>query len=415
MAPKRAALFLSLAVLSGATAACESESVYEDCANEYRVGTGEERCVPSTFPTENVYARTTFGWVSYGIEHIPNALVRIDGMSATTDDSGLYRFGAAPFRYDISARLDQDVIAFRGAASRFLDLAVERDVPLRAWTARVAVNAPGAPRPGNALAAFFTGDIVGASGSVGQGLVLSSRSFDIVAKVHVVEYPVAVGVAGAVAKGSADVRVQGGGSVSVDVKLDPVEQTQDASFVAALPPGFVADEAEVILDFGTRLSEQLARRAPLGTRIALPVMADAKWTVRLRATKDGAVASSGRVPFAPQEDVALTLFDAPAAVAPAPDAVANGGVLTAQGKGVFEHVLVPVDGGGGGRTIWIVSASTDTTVPDLTALGLPRASGRYTWTVRSYPDFAFVDSLSGIDVRLYRAVSASSPRTIVLP
>lgn len=415
MTPKRAALFLSVGLFSVAVAACDSAKVYEDCASEGKLGSGEERCMVSTFPSEDVWARNTVGFVSYGIERVPNAIVRIDGMSATTDASGFYRFDSAPFRYDVTARLDKDVIAFQGAAYRFLDLAVERDVPIRGWTSRVALTVPGAPRPGNALAAFVSGDIVGATGDVASGVVVASRTFDTSVKVHVVEYPIAAGLTGAVGKGMAEVRVQGNGVSAATVTLEPVEKREAASFVADVPSGFTAEEAEVLLDFGNLFSQSLVRKVPLRTRIDLPVMNDAKWTVRVRATRDGAVASSGRLPFAPREDIRLTLFDPPAPVAPAADGVAQNGVVVASGKGVFEHVLVPLDGAGGGVTLHLATASPEAHVPDLVALGLPPATGRWSWTVRHFPDFEFVEALSGMDARLYRAVSASSPRSVVLP
>ncbi len=371
--------------------------------------------MPSKFWTEDRWARNTAGFVSYGVERVPNALVRIGDRSVTTDAAGFYLFDYAPFRYDVSARLAQDVVVFRGAASRFLDLAVEREVAPRAWTGKITLTVPGAPHPGHALAAFASGDVLGLTGAIGSALTVSSKSFDITGKIHVVEYPIEGGLAAAVAKGSVDLRVQGNGSVALSVPLSPVERAENASFFAEPPPGFVPEEAELILDFGTRFSEATAGRVRLGQRIALPIMEDGNWTVRVRATRDGAVASSGRVPFAPREDITLTLFDAPVAVAPAADAVAEGGVLRVSGAGVFEHELVPLDGGGGGVTIHVMTASIETTVPDLASLGLPPARGRYAWTVRDFPDFEFVDSLSGVDVRLYRAASTSAPRTIVLP
>lgn len=398
--------------------ACDSASVYEDCASEEAIGTGEPRCLPSKFLQENARAREVAGFVSYGIERVEDAVVHVadsPGTTGTTNAAGLYRLPFAPFRYDITARFPEDVVTYRGAAFRFLDIALEREVPVRAWTARVTLTLSGGPRPGHAFAFFASGNVVGLRGGLVDGLVVSSRSFDIAARIHVVEYPEEVGLAGATAKGSVDIRTNAGGAAAAHVELAPTLETHTTTFAASPPPGFVAGDVDVILDFGTRMSEALARRVPLGATIALPAMADARWTARLRATRDGAVASSGRRLFAPGEEVTLSLFAPPEPIAPADGGTADAGVLSARGTGVFEHVLVPLDAGDQGRTLHVLTASNDAVVPNAGAVGLPPASGRYAWTVRAFPDFTFVDSISGIDVRLYRAVSASSPRTIVLP
>lgn len=401
--PKRAAVLVPFALLAGA---CDSATVYEDCASDAKIGTGEERCLPSLFPKEDRLARSIAGFVTYGIERVPNAIVRVDDMFTTTDAAGLYRFDAAPFRYDVLAVTDRDVVFYRGAAQRVLDLSLDRDVVPRAWTGRIALTVANGPQPGHGLAFFASGDVVGLSGDLATGIVLASRSFDISARVHVVEYPLDVGIAGAVGKGSVDVRVTSGRVAAAEVELFPIEGTESTSFVAEPPPGFVAGEVEVMLDFGSRFSESIARKVPLGTRIELPIMEDARWTARVAATREGAVASSGRFPFAPGPEIGLTLFDAPESVS------SEGGVLTARGTGVLEHVLEP---SGGGRTVHIVTAERSQGIPDLASVGFPRLSGDYTWTVRHFPDFSFVDKISGIDVRLYRATSTSAPRAITLP
>ena len=42
-------------------------------------------------------------------------------------------------------------------------------------------------------------------------------------------------------------------------------------------------------------------------------------------------------------------------------------------------------------------------------------AAKYRWTVRVFPDFVYVESMSGTANRLYRSSSTSSPRTITLP
>ena len=81
--------------------------------------------------------------------------------------------------------------------------------------------------------------------------------------------------------------------------------------------------------------------------------------------------------------------------------------------GVFEHVLVPPNGSG--ATIHVFSARVRAEIPDLAPLGLPPARGEYRWTVRTFPDWAYVEQLTGLANRLYRSSSTSAPRTVVLP
>lgn len=411
----RAALFLAGSFLLALAGGCDSASVYEQCAKPDKEFSGEERCFPSTFAQEDKRAREAAGFVTIGIERVPNAVVSMNGAVTTTDSSGTYWFRDTPFRYDVSARVDEDVIALRGVAQRVVDLVIERDVPIKAFTAKVVLALKDAPRAGHRLAFFASGDnVVGLSGDLASGLTVASRTFENdKAKIHVVEYPEDVGLAGADAKGSVDVRVRADTATSASVELEPLTEAKETRFELnpPPPPGFDLEDVELLLDFGTRLSRTTVRAIPIGTKVVLPVMKDAGWLARRKATRaDGAIASIGLRPFSPGDTVDLALY------AP-PEAVRNeGDVLfakSAQGAGVFEHTLVPV--AGAGKTIHVFSARDDAKVPDLQALGLPPARGEYRWTVRVFPDFAFVEAMSGIENRLYRSASTSRPRTIVLP
>lgn len=413
MTRELAPLFFFSAFVALSALACDTASVYEDCTSPAKLGSGEERCVPSLFNKEDERAREVDGFVSTGMEHVTNVLVRVGDLESTTDTAGLYHIPDAPFRYDVVARLDQDVVAYHEVGYRFLDIAVDRDVAPRVWSSRVRLSVENPPPPGHAFAFFVAGDnVMNVTGSLADGLVVTFRDFEEDVKLHVVAYPEAAGIVGAVAKGEVDVHVRANQDIVARVTLDPLDQGHATTFDATMPSGFVPGDCEILLDFGSLTSQASVTHVALGASIALPLMPAGAWTVRLRATRDGAVAASGNIVFAPGTRVDMRLFDPPQPVAPAPDGVATGGVVTATGTGVFEHLLVPE---GGGRTIHVITTANDAAVPDLTKLELPPAHGRYTWTVRSFPDFSFVDQLSGIFPRLVRAQSESAPRTIVIP
>lgn len=411
----RAALFLPVFVVMSAVG-CDSASVYEDCTREPQ-NSGTERCFPSTFNTEDPGARQSAGIVSMDLERQENVRVAMNDDVTTTDVGGFYRFPNTPFRYDVSARLEKDVIAFNSVANRFMDLAVERKGPMRAYVAKVALTVPVAPRPGNTLAFFATGeDVIDVSGTIETGLEVQTRQFDNDKVVlHVVEYPIDKGLAGAVAKGRSRIRVRAGEIMSAVVPLEPVLETKVSMFRAnpEPPPGFVLEELDILLDFGSRLSQRFVTKVPYDTKFGLPMMKGAGWTVRGKATRsDGAIASIGLRLFTPGDTTDLALYTPPAAER-------NEGTTlfarSAQGKGVFEHVLTPAPGSADDRIIHVISATQAAHVPDLTRLDLPPAKGEYTWTVRVFPDYTFVDEVSGIDRRLFTSSSTSAPKTIVLP
>ena len=400
-------------VLSG----CDSASVYEDCAKEEKAGTGEERCVPSTFPQEHARAREAAGFVSVGSVRVPNALVVVNGVATTTDTGGIYRHTDTPFRYDVAARVDNEVIAMQAVGQRFMDLAVERDGPLKGFPASVSLVVTNAPRPAHRLAFFVGGEnVVGVSGTLADGLIVSSRTFENdKVKLHVVEYPESGGLANAVAKGSLELRVRSGTTTPASLTLDPVAERKKVTLRTPTdgPAGMTYDDLEIFLRIGTREGRVSVLRAKLDEAFELPVMPDAEWFAGARGTRaDGASTAIKLRPFAPGDAFPLLFYEPPTA------ARNEGHVLfadNAKKPGVFEHVLTPVAGTGGGATIHVFSASEDARVPDLTPLGLPPARGEYRWTVRVFNDFAFVEAMSGVDARLFWAHGTSAPRTITLP
>lgn len=417
MTRRAPATFFFFSLLSLGLGGCDSASVYEDCKKPEKEGTGEERCVPSTFAQEDELARQAAGFVSIGIERVPNTVVNVNGALTTTDPGGFYRYADTPFRYDVSTVIEDQVIAFHRAAVRFIDLAVEHDGTPRAYVGKVKLALGDLPRPGNELAFFVDGEnIAGISGTAGDLSVLTRTFENDHARIHVVEYPKDQGIAGAVAKGSAVVTVRANDTVSVPIVVIPIVERKTVTFAAnpAPPSDFAIEDIELLLDFGTRTNRTVVRTMKIGEKLDLPVMEGANWLARTKAKRaDGAIASIGLRPFAPGDSVDLAFYAPPTAVG------SEGDVLyatSAQGTGVFEHVLVPVDpASGGGKTIHLFSAMFDAKVPDLGVFGLSRARGEYRWTVRVFPDFPFVESMSGADNRLYRSSSTSAPRTIVLP
>lgn len=409
-----AALFLLVG--SALACACDSASVYEDCARPEEQGSGHERCPPSTFPQEDPRGREAGGVVSIGSERVANAVVTLNGTQTTTDSGGSYRFPDSSFRYDVAARIEGDVLAFTRVGSRFLDLALERDGPAKGFLAKVQLAVKDAPRAGHRLAFFVNGDnVVGFAGTLADGFVIASRTFENdKAKLHVVEYPESGGIDNAVAKGSVELRLRTGTTTTASVSLDAITERKSVMFKAAsdAADGFALEDVELLIDMGLPVSRVPVRTMRLGEKVELPVMDDSSWLARTKATRaDGSVASVGLRPFAPGDEVTLTFY------AP-PIAERNDGATlhakSAQGVGVFEHVLVPL-GASGAATIHVFTAREDAKVPDLGALGLAPARGEYRWTVRVFPDFGYVEAMSGTLNRLYRSSSTSAPRTIVLP
>lgn len=424
----RAALFFSLLCLPLATA-CDSASVYEDCARPEKEGTGEARCSPSRFAQEDPRAREAAGFVSSGTERVPNALVSVNGNPTIADSAGIYRFRDTPFFYDVAARIGDDVVGMHGVAHRFIELALERDIPARGFSGTVNLVIENAPRAGHRLAVFVSGEnVVGLAGTIAEGLVVSSRVFENdKASLHVIEYPETGGLDQAVARGRVDVRVRAEATTSATLKLDEITERKTVTFKATsdTTEGFAAiEDLDLMVDMGLPVGRTFIRKIRVDEKLELPVIEYPKsdgeeqpqkagWIVQGRATRaDGSFASIGLRPFQPGDEVTLSYYAPPTAERN------EGNVLWAkstQGRGVFEHVLVPRSGAGGGKTIRVFSAKPSAIVPDLAPLGLPPARGDYQWTVRAFPDFNFVEQIGPSGSRLYRSSSTSSPRTITLP
>jgi hypothetical protein len=387
--------------------------------------------LPSEFSVEEG-PRRIFGRIMSEYEPVAGALVAmtpaplyahdaaltpasVDGWTAVTDPSGRYLFANAPFRYDLTIRVGADVSVFRGLAHRYAEPSIGLLVPPRAWTARIEpITAPA--RQGHAVAFFvFAAHLASFSEEHGGALRVGFRSeFATQVTVHAVEYPTERGLAAAVAHGSAEVRVQAGSVTPVAIVREPVAATPvETRFEATPPPGFSLEPAEVVVDVGHRLSAREVARLPAGEPLSIVPFPFGRWTVRVRATREGAVSDSGLRQFDPHApSSALTLPSPPELVPPVGAPVD----LEAIGAAVREHTLVAVDAPAGAVTaLRLVTTERRAPLPDLARASLPQPSGEYRWTVTTWPELTMVDGLAGTDARTVLPSATSAPRLLVLP
>lgn len=407
----------------------------------------------STFPDEGVNSRQLVGHVRAGTEPVAGALVRVDpspgflpderllaasetdprfARTMATDAAGLYRFQFDPLVYDLSLAHDRDLYVFHDLVFRAFDPPFAVEAPVTGFAARVLPTTNPPPRSGNATAFFVSGDearsIAPVPGSAGV-FDATFRHFDSTITLHAVEYVAALGPAAAVAEGKLDVRVRDGVAVTPVITMTVVTTKGAATFQATPPPGYELLPLELEMDFGLRTSAvplPLPRLAP-GDVLNLAVATDARYFVRARATKGGAVSDSGRYrvnPFdknplvlpppvsseAPIDDEAIPMGEGTTS---APPVLALGGPLAARlTTGILEHALIPESGTG--TIIHVVTGDRTTTLPDAGALGLAPPTGRYLWTVQSFPTLSFTDRLSGEDGRVTPPSWKSAPRVIVV-
>jgi hypothetical protein len=405
----------------------------------------------STFTTEDPFARQLVGRVLAGTEPVAGALVRVDpsdgfaydaNLSATlsdagvslqrmtsTDSAGAYRLQYAPFLYDLSVRHDRETLVVRGLAGRAFDAPLGEDAAPTGYSAHIVPTTDPLPRPGNAVAFFVSGADARALAEGSGSRQVLFRRFDSTITLHAVEYDARKGLTSAVAEGRVDVRVTDGAVVTALVPTTLVPTTLKVKLVAEPPPEFTLPFLELEMDLGVRGSTvPVAHFAP-GETIDISIVTDARYWLRGRATRGDTVSDSGRYllnSFDPQplvfpppistetpiDDDAVSTGMANNTLAPV--TLAPGGTLAARlRKGVIEHVLTPESGDG--PILRVVTSSRTTTLPDVTTLGLPRPTGRYRWTVQSFPTLPRVELLSGTDGRLTSPSWKSAPKLLSLP
>jgi hypothetical protein len=414
---------------------------------------GEAPKPVSIFPDEFANQRQLVGHVRAGTEPVAGALVRVDpspgftvaaalvaaadtdprfAWTTTTDAAGSFRFELGPTVYDLSLAHERDLYVFHELLTRAFDPPFAVEAPVSGFRARVLPTTSPPPRAGNATVFFVSGDeartIAPATGSSGA-FDATFRHFDSTITLHAVEYVAALGPAAAVAEGKLDVRVRDGVVVTPMVTMTVVTTKGAATFQATPPPGYVLAALELEMDFGLRTSAAplpLPRIAP-GDVLNLAVATGARYFVRARATKDGAVSDSGRYlvnPFdknplvlpppisseAPIDDQAIPMGEG---TTTAPTTLSLGGPLAARlTAGIVEHALIPESGTG--TIIHVVTGERTTMLPDAAALGLPPPAGRYLWTIQSFPTVLFTDHLGGEDGRVTPPSWTSAPRLIVV-
>ncbi|HVM69121.1 MAG TPA: hypothetical protein VM204_04715 [Gaiellaceae bacterium] len=423
---------LPLPLLACFLAGCDESSAFEGCVHsedpEATSGSRRAECPPSVFPQEDLRAREVVGFVRRGEELVSGAVVRVEptpgfaaGRSAPvtstiTDAVGFFG-GLRPvaLRYDLSVNLGQDVLVYRGLATRYVEPSIEgepRVVP-RAWSAKVDTRLDRPAPPGHSVAFFANGDgVFGVVGDLGTDLSVLCRTYTCPATLHALEYETSGGFEKATAYGKADVTLDAGVARLAAITLEPIPFFVEPALPVTAPAGFEPTVVEVHFGF-SRTSDALLTTVPPGGSKKLPIIRNAGYTYRARATKDGAVSDTGEIGFdvlLPSTEVVLP--EPPVAIAPlAGESLGAGDALVADGEGVFEHVLAPE---AEGPSLRIITASPVATLPDLHVLGARAAAGPYTWSVRVYPEARFADALSGLDVRRYQPMGVSPPRSIVL-
>lgn len=416
---------------------------------------GEDPKPVSTFPDLAPTSRDLVGHVHAGTEVVAGAFVRVDpsaGFAASpfllaasdtnprfartgaTDTGGFYRFEFAPFVYDLSIAHGRDLYVFHDVLTRAFDPVFAVEPPITGFKARVLPTTNPPPAAGNATVFFVSGidartiaPVTGTSGALDTVF----RHFDSTITLHAIEYVAAQGPAAAVAEGKLDVRVRDGVVVSPVLAMTPITAIAAATFDVTPPAGHALAPLELEMDLGLRTSAvplPLTHAVP-GAILNFAVATDARYYVRARATQGGAVSDSGRFqvnPFdknaivlpppvsteAPIDDQAIPMGEGTTTMT-APAVLALGGPLSARlTKGIVEHALVPESGTG--TIVHVVTPERTTSLPDASALGLLPPSGRYLWTVQSFPTLAFTDHLGGEEGRVIPASWKSAPRVIVV-
>ena len=410
---------------------CESSWEFDACvfSDDPSGAAGGRRsaCPSSVFNPEDARSREIAGVVRRGEDVVPGAIVLVDPspgftgvkstttLSTITDAVGFFGgLRSVALRYDLSVKLGEDLLFYRSDANRYFEPSLEGPRTFsRVHTSRVDLRLDRAIPDGRSVAFFANGEgVLTVSGDGASSLSVLHQEYTNPAAIHVVEYETSGGFEKATAYGKADVVLDPGGVRLARVVLEPVTTFTEPAFSVSAPPG-AADATIEIRLFFSRTSDALVATVPPGAPRKIPVIPNASYTYRAGATVDGATVHSGDAFFDPSRPVTEIELPAPPIVAsPAEGEVRGAGeTLLVDGKGVFEHVLVPE---GGGRTMRIITRQRDAALPDPTSLGAAPASGPHSWTVRSFPTVRFAEELSGLDVRRHHPMGVSRSRSIVL-
>ena len=421
-------------VLAALVAACDS-SKFEDCSADENAPPGKniDACIKSVFKPKlaDVRAYEIAGVVRRGENPVPGAFVWVEPaqsanipgtrLTSTTNAGGAY--GPIPFvalRYDLSARVDRDILVTRDLTFRYFEPTLEETAPsgfARAWASRLVVSLDPPLSGTQAVAFFVTGEgALSVSGNATDGLVLLTRDFSTEYMLHAVTYDAGNDLSTAASYGKLEATSTTDQTSAVHVTLAPIPPAAYAtvSVETAAPPGFTVTDFAIIAHYSRTSSARATTMVP-GVAKRWPVLPGTTYTgYRIRArSADGAELATSEVPFDPfVKDQTIKLpMTVPVLGAPSEGAtIGLGDRLEARGGSVFEHVLE-----GEGRRIAIVASEESTALPDFPALATQPPRGSYMWRVRSYPDLKGTEELSGVDTRRFRNVAISAPRTIVFP
>jgi hypothetical protein len=162
------------------------------------------------------------------------------------------------------------------------------------------------------------------------------------------------------------------------------------------------------MHFGVRTTATTIATTAPGAPVTIVPVPNATYTMHASGTVAGATTDSGHQLLDPNVDHASLELPAP----PSLDATTiPGGVLSADGEGVREHVLVAASG----ARYRAVATSRGVALADLARLGAAPPSGTYSWTVQHWPRLADVEGLGGSDARAVPRSATSAPITVRIP
>lgn len=441
---------------AGLLTGCDRAGVTEDCAaasSSETLVAGERAgiCPESKFTGKDERWRSVSGRVYSGENPVTQSTVRLDvtpgwpsdaalhGFTRTTDDGG--GFGPlydAPFHYDLTALVGNDIAVVRSIVTRYyeptidvpfpaatvggsLDLNASRNVAFRTRY-KVIVTTPLAA--GQKIVFFATGaHAIAVTGDADQGITLVSDAFSSLASIYAIAYDGAGDLSTATGFAKVDVVATSGQDGAVRLAFGPFERSYDLTLNPKLPPGYTVTSADVLVSF-SRTSRSYVTKLEPGVVKHVPNLVDTgekylAYRILARAA-DGSVLDSGisgfgyflnEGPFELAPD--LSALVGPTQVSPAAGAtVALTDELVGTGPAVLEHTLAPV---GAGPRIQITSAPGPAKLPVVDDLGVAPPRGEYIWTTRTFPSSAAVEGLGGRDARRSQPSITAPPRRIVFP
>jgi len=418
-------VYVAAAVMALSEVGCDSE--LDTCAFGAPPGASRDVCLASTFQVDTPRYLEIAGVVRRGENGVPGAVLRVAPFvrgagptpSARVVANPAGEFGPipfVPFRYELWARLDRDVVAVRDLGYRYFEPTLETETATfdRAWSIPVQVTLSRPLAPQRTVTFFVSGErTYSVSGSLEQGLVVRARDFSAAFTLHAIEHEAGADLATATAYARVDGHGSANGRALVTMDLAPLDPklTGEVTLQPVVPAGFRPGPVAIEVAYSATSRGPLTTVLP-GVSKRVPFLPFV-FTISYRATAtadDGATLVGALTAFSPlaEKNEVVLLAGTHTVISPASGAVLSpSDPLVVSGSDVLEHVL-----DGEGRTIRILGRGGETTVPELEQLGLPAPKGEYVWRVRSYPKASFVESLNGPNGRTFQPVAISAPRRL---